>query len=162
MKKKQTLNQLKKMTFWLLTLWLSMSYNVLFGQNMSGEWNGVLRQEVGGAASAYYFQLNLQQEGEIITGTSKVYFVEKPQYYAVMELRGTFKDDILRLNELKIKEEQVFGGLEWCVKKMSLKFTFQKDGFCINGTWSGTVQDGSPCVPGTIKMCKMVPIAAVF
>ena len=39
---------------------LSIIYNTSFAQDMSGEWNGVLRQAEGRAAGSYYFNLNLK------------------------------------------------------------------------------------------------------
>jgi hypothetical protein len=126
---------------------------------MSGEWNGVLRQSEGGAASSYYFTLNLIQKGNVITGVSKVAFAEKPSYFAIMELQGTFKDDVLTISETKIKSENIYDGLEWCLKNAKLRFTIQKDGFCVEGTWSGKTPSGTICVPGSVKMCKIVPMA---
>jgi hypothetical protein len=150
-----------KMKKLLIIFCLLMTYTFVNGQDMSGEWNGVLKQEVGGAASDYYFQLNLIQKGEKISGTSKVYFIDKPQFYAVMRLKGTFKNDILLLEEIRIIDKKGYKGMKWCIKKAKLHFTFKKDGFCIAGTWSGSSTKDVVCVPGTIKMCKIVPIASL-
>lgn len=136
-----------------------MFYYSAMAQDMSGEWNGVLRQSTGGAASSYYFTLNLKQNGNVITGTSKVAFVDKPNFYAIMELKGKFKDDVLIFQETKIIEQKVFEDLAWCRKKAKLNFTMKKDGFCIEGTWSGKDPNGAFCAPGTIKVCKIVPMA---
>ncbi len=130
------------------------------GQDMSGEWNGILKQEAGGAATAYYFSLHLSQKGNIITGTSKVNFIDKPNYFAIMELKGSFDGQYLEFTEIKIKEQQTFSGLEWCLKKAKLKFTIKKDGFCIEGTWGGNTLSNAICTPGTMTLCKIVPIAA--
>lgn len=138
---------------------LSTIYNRSFTQDMSGEWNGVLRQTEGGAAGSYYFTLNLKQKGNVITGTSKVAFVDKPNIYAVMELKGKFKDDVLTFSETKIIEQKTYKGLEWCNKKAKLNFTMKKDGFCIEGTWSGKTESGDFCAPGKVKVCKIVPMA---
>ncbi len=137
----------------------SMIYNFSFGQDMSGEWNGMLRQSEGGAAASYYFTLNLKQNGNVITGTSKVTFAENPDVFAIMELRGVFKDDVLTFEEVKITNQKIFDGLEWCLKKGKLTFTVKKDGFCVEGTWSGKTVSGEVCPPGTLKMCKIVPMA---
>lgn len=153
------LRRMKQYIKWTLVLCLTLIINALHGQDMSGEWNGILRQSEGGAADAYYFVLNIKQNGTKITGTSRVSFVEQPEFYAIMELQGTFKDDILMLTETKIIEEKTYEGLDWCIKKAKLEFTFKKDGFCIEGTWAGQTLSGLSCSPGTIKMCKIVPIA---
>jgi len=143
----------------IVIICLSMFYTFVSGQDMSGEWNGVLKQNEGGAARAYYFQLNLKQKGEEITGTSKVSFIDKPQFYSIMKLKGRFKNDILLIEELIIKDENSYEGLNWCLKRAKLSFTFKKDGFCIEGTWSGKSLTDQSCIPGTIKMCKIVPVA---
>lgn len=150
---------MKKAIKFLLIICLSICYNTTFAQDMSGEWNGVLRQSAGGAASSYYFTLNLKHNGSVITGTSKVAFVDKPQYYAIMQLKGKFKDDVLTFEETKIIEQKTYDGLEWCRKKAKLDFTIKKDGFCIDGTWSGKAPNGDFCAPGMIKVCKIVPMA---
>lgn len=144
-----------------IILCLSTIYNFSFAQDMSGEWNGILRQSEGGAAASYYFTLDLKQKGKIITGTSKIAFVQQPEFYAIMQLKGVFKNDILTFKELKIIDQKVYDGLDWCLKSAKLNFTMKKDGFCIEGTWSGLSTGGNVCSPGTLKMCKIVPIAAV-
>ena len=146
---------------YLIIICLSIIYNSNFAQDMSGEWNGILRQSEGGAASTYYFTLNLTQKGNVIKGVSKVAFADKPEYFAIMELQGTFKDDVLTISETKIKSEKIYAGLEWCLKNAKLKFTIQKDGFCVEGTWSGRTPSGTYCVPGSVKMCKIVPMATI-
>lgn len=142
-----------------LILCLSTIYYSATAQDMSGEWNGILRQSDGGAANSYYFTLNLKQKGNVITGTSKVAFADKPNFYAIIQLKGKFKDDVLTFVETKIIEQNTFENLEWCIKKAKLNFTFKKDGFCIEGTWSGKTPNGDFCAPGTIKLCKIVPMA---
>jgi hypothetical protein len=146
---------------YLIIICLSIVCNLSFAQDMSGEWNGILRQSEGGAASSYYFTLNLIQKGTVITGVSKVAFAEKPEYFAIMEVQGTFENDVLTISETKIKSEKIYDGLEWCLKNAKLKFTIQKDGFCAEGTWSGKTPSGTYCVPGSIKMCKIVPMATL-
>ncbi|MGB1120665.1 MAG: hypothetical protein ACPG3Z_01625 [Saprospiraceae bacterium] len=142
-----------------IILCLSTIYYSTTAQDMSGEWNGILRQSEGGAANSYYFTLNLKQKGNVITGVSKVTFIDKPDFYAVMELKGKFKDDILTFEETKIVKQNTFKDLEWCIKKAKLNFTFKKDGFCIEGTWSGKATNGDFCTPGKLKLCKIVPMA---
>jgi hypothetical protein len=150
---------MKKYTQLLIITCLSIVCNTVSAQDMSGEWNGMLQQSEGGTASAYYFTLNLIQKGNVITGVSKVAFADKPSYFAVMELQGTFENDILTISETKIKSEKIYEGLEWCLKNAKLRFTIQKDGFCVEGTWSGETPSGTYCVPGSVKMCKIVPMA---
>lgn len=130
----------------------------LFGQDMTGEWNGMLKQETGGVAQIYYFSMNLKHQGKNITGTSKISLTTNPQLYAVMELRGTFQHDILQFEETKIKTQAPNSNIKWCIKKGRLKFTIKKDGFCVDGTWGGKTEQGV-CPPGTLTICKIVPIA---
>lgn len=150
---------MKKLFQLVIIICLSICYNTTFAQDMSGEWNGILRQSEGGVSAYYYFVLNLKQKGNVITGTSKVSLADKPNFYAIMELKGKFKDDVLTFVETKIIEQKTFEGLEWCIKKAKLNFTIKKDGFCIEGTWSGKSGNGNFCSPGTVKVCKIVPMA---
>ena len=75
-----------------------------------------------------------------------------------MALKGTFEKDILVFEELKINKQSTLPKRNWCIKKGKLNFTIKKDGFCVEGTWGGIVNN-SACPPGTLTVCKIVPIA---
>lgn len=144
-----------------LTLSLSSIYFGCWAQDISGEWNGILRQEEGGVADSYFFTLNLIQDGNRIHGTSKVALSEDSEYFVTMKLKGKFKDDVFTFSESKIINQNTYEGLEWCFKTSSLTFTFQNGGFCLKGTWTGKAKSGQSCQPGTVKLCKIVPMASL-
>ena len=134
--------------------------NLLSGQDMSGEWNGLLKQPEGGQMKLYYFSMNLKQEGKVITGTSKISLTTDPRVYCIMELKGTFEKDVLIFEELKINKQSIFPKKDWCIKKGKLNFTIKKDGFCVEGTWGGNLGN-TICPPGMLTVCKIVPIAQI-
>ena len=143
-----------------LILSLSSIYFGCLAQDISGEWNGILRQEEGGVADSYLFTLNLIQKGTQIRGTSKVTLSKNEDYFVIMKLKGKFKGDILTFSESKIISQKTYDGLEWCFKKSELTFTYKKGGYCLEGTWSGVTKNDQDCKSGTIQLCKIVPMAS--
>lgn len=150
------MNNLFKIT---LIFCFTVFYHIASAQDITGEWYGILRQEEGGVTDYYNFTLNLIQDGNNIKGTSIVNLPDNPDFFAIMELKGRFKDDVLTFSESKIINQKTYNGLEWCIKKSELAFTFKKGGFCMEGNWSGVARTGDSCTPGTIKLCKIVPMA---
>ena len=63
---------MKKLPKIYLTFLCFLGCLTMNGQNIAGEWNGVMNQDAGGIAAQYYFSLHLKQNGKKITGFSKV------------------------------------------------------------------------------------------
>ena len=65
-----------------------------------GKWTGYLTQESGGFRPKYYFELQLEQKGNKVTGTS---FSSVEDIYAEMALTGIINGD-----ELTLKEDNIW------------------------------------------------------
>lgn len=132
-----------------------------FAQKIGGEWNGVITQEEGGLAEQYYFSIHIIQNGEEITGFSKVelYQDKKRVFFARKRIVGTFKDKTLFFKEVEIVEQEMYTVSNICLIQAKLKFTWDKSALCLKGTWGGVTKDGSSCAPGKIKVCSTIPIA---
>lgn len=146
-----------------LLLICSFGCLALNGQNIAGEWNGVMTQDEGGVAGQYYFSLHLKQEGNKITGFSKVELFkgEKRIMYARKALVGEFDGKKLLFKETKILEQQMVFSTNLCLIQAKLDFVFDKGALCLKGTWGGKTEDNSACSPGKIKVCSTIPIASV-
>ena len=131
------------------------------GQDISGEWNGIITQDGGGIANQYYFSLNIKQEGNKITGFSKVelYHNDKRIMYARKSLVGEFKGKKLLFKETGIIEQKMVMTTNLCLIQAKLDFVFDKGALCLIGTWGGKTVDNVVCSTGKIKVCSIIPIA---
>ena len=100
-----------------LILICSLGCLALNGQDISGEWNGVITQDEGGIAGQYYFSLYLKQEGKTITGFSKVelYQGDKRTMYARKSLAGEFDGKKLLFKEIQILEQKIAFSTNLCL-----------------------------------------------
>lgn len=152
-------NTLIKLMFLTLLLFFGISADA---QNISGEWNGMITQEAGGISGQYYFSLHLKQEGQKITGFTKVELYEgsKRVLFARKALTGIFDGKTLFFQETKIIEHEMnTGATSLCLISGKLSFIFEKAALCLSGTWGGSTEQGTPCSPGKIKVCSTIPIA---
>ncbi len=150
---------------------LSMSFTLIFalffflanGQNISGEWNGIITQESGGIAGQYYFSLHLKQEGKLITGFSKVelYEGDKQIMFARKSLEGIFDGKTLIFKEIDIIEQKMLMTTSLCLTQGKLNLVIDKSALCLKGTWGGKTKENGYCAPGEIKVCSIIPIAVV-
>lgn len=133
-----------------------------YAQNIGGEWNGVITQEEGGLSDQYYFSLFIIQNGENITGFTKVelYKGKKRVFFARKKISGKFKNKTLFFKEIEIVEEEMYAMSNICLIQAKLKFTWDKSALCLKGTWGGLTSDGTSCAPGKIKVCSTIPIAS--
>ena len=146
-----------------LILICSFGCLALNGQNISGEWNGVITQDEGGISGQYYFSLHLKQDGKKITGFTKVelYKGDKRIMYARKSLIGEFDGKVFVFKETEILEQKMVFSTNLCLIQAKLTFVFDKGALCLKGTWGGKTEDNGACSPGKIKVCSTIPIAAV-
>ena len=120
---------------YLIILFLINS--VGFSQNLSGKWSGILLQK--GKPDTFYYQLNLTQTDNQITGFS--FSKNKDgETAAKFEIVGTKKDNLLTLQEINQLEPK---GAKWCLKHIRLNI---KSGI-LEGNW-----EAEGCVPGTMRL----------
>lgn len=114
----------------------------------SGTWEGELTHE-GGFSEAYQFQLNLKKEGDFYTGTT---VVQVEDIYAEMTLNAeALSDQLILINDLKIKRFEIKDGMEWCVKSYQLLRSFDGDEELLQGTWQGKTSFAD-CIPGKVLL----------
>lgn len=145
---------MKKQTILLLTLFIFCG--TTYAQNISGKWVGTLLQNPGGLATKYYFEMNLKQKKNIISGTSSISMAENPEVTGLMSIRGTFDGTYFYYEDIKILNQKGLTDMsDWCIKKC--KFSFEKiDGqYVLNGHWTGNSRFGY-CSPGTVKVKKAI------
>ncbi len=121
-------------------------------QDISGEWTGTLYQESGGVRYEYYLELNLQQVGNKINGTSEIHFLDNKKVYGKMKLSGKIEKKTFVFEESAILKENFDGQtMSWCIKKGTLYYSQGNETAVLQGHWTGTIDRGT-CSPGTITL----------
>ena len=118
-----------------------------------GYWTGYLTQDKGGFRPKYYFELNLGQRGNVVTGTS---YSSVEKIYVEMQVKGSANGDELVVNEEKILRYTRLEDMAWCFKRCELKLSKKSGVWRLEGTWSGNSPFG-PCIPGKVFLVKTVP-----
>ncbi len=134
-----------------LSLLVLVSLNFVFCQDFTGKWTGLLRQDPGAYSEKYYFEMELLQKGNKIEGQSSIFI---NQFFGKMEVRGEIQGDTLLFEELRMIDEQMETGYEWCLKKGMLILEKGDVKAYLKGDWSGEISVG-PCEPGTIEVSRI-------
>ncbi len=114
--------------------------------NVAGEWNGRMIQPEGPRGQdGYSLTLLLNQKDSVVTGTSRI-DIPRTEYFALMKLEGTMKDDTLYFKEVAILDEKA--RTRWCLKEGALRL--DKDARRLAGSWTA-----EGCTPGEIDVTKV-------
>lgn len=136
------------MRFILLTF-LSFFGFSLSAQNVTGNWQGILThpEDTIGFTDNYAFWLSIEQEGDKITGHSRIEMANSKNY-SVMQFEGTFKNNHLDITETAWEESRMGKGIfiNWCLKRASLIYTWEDSTESLRGIWSSS----KDCGPGEI------------
>lgn len=120
-----------------------------FGQNVTGNWQGVLTHpnDTIGFTDNYAFWLNIEQEGDTISGYSRIEMANSKNF-SVMNFVGTFKHNHLNVVENSWEESHMGEGIfiNWCLKRMSFIYHFEGNTETLRGVWSSSKE----CGPGEI------------
>ncbi|MDZ7877572.1 MAG: hypothetical protein U5L45_07875 [Saprospiraceae bacterium] len=128
--------------------------------DISGHWEGTItRDEGGGKRTVFKMELDLNQKGKAVTGTSYVHADgEKRTYSANMALSGKFSKYYFKYEETKILNYDPIPDAEWCVKKCELSYKLDKTSTpTLEGIWEGTAASTGNCIPGRIFLQKKAP-----
>ena len=135
----------------ILLLLLSLCWISIFAQDISGKWKGKLTQGPGGFTSDYYFEMNLKQKGNIISGTSFISY-NSNQFSALMSIRGTFDGTYFYYADSKILNQQgMTDSTAWCIKKCRFELKKVGDTYELLGNWTGQTAFGY-CTPGIVRV----------
>lgn len=140
-----------------LVLYLFLHVGFAYAQDISGKWVGVLRQNPGGLTAEYYFEMNLKQRGDIITGTSFIAMGKSREITGLMSIRGTFDGTYFYYKDIKVLNQKGLADeADWCIKKCTFQFSEVDGNYVFTGHWTGNSRFGY-CSPGTIKVAKKAP-----
>lgn len=120
-------------------------------QNVTGTWQGVLTHpnDTSGFSDNFAFWLNIEQEGDTITGHSRIE-MGNTKDFSVMHFKGTFKNKHLDIVENAWEESQMGDGIfiNWCLKRMSFIYHWEDSTETLRGVWSSSKE----CGPGEIYL----------
>lgn len=127
-----------------------------FAQSLTGKWAGKITQDDGGYSYEYGISLELTQSGNLVTGVSRVWLLERPKIYATMKLTGEIRNGRLTYKETAITHEEDLGTYYWCFKAARLDLFTDPRQLRLEGPWWGT--DPTPtCPPGKIYLSMALP-----
>ncbi len=132
----------------LLLFWHIFSPNA-YSQDLSGKWTGYLSQVVQGKKQRLYFEMQLTQDGNMVSGASMVARNDTTTCTSV--IRGTWNNEVLHYSELKFIK--IRGGISeenWCLKKCTFKFSRKGNEELLIGHWNGQTKLDEWCEPGLI------------
>ena len=119
---------------------LSLSFSGIT-QNVTGNWQGVLTHpnDTAGFSDNFAFWLNLEQEGDTITGHSRIELANSKNF-SVMHFTGTFKNKHLDITENAWEESHMGEGIfiNWCLKRMSFIYHWEDSTETLRGVWSSS------------------------
>ncbi|MGB0839757.1 MAG: hypothetical protein ACPGXL_06430 [Chitinophagales bacterium] len=157
--------------YWLLFLSIGTvaqtpELDPLITNALSGRWIGVVTQNPGGLSKSYYFELEIEQAGNKITGSSFT-ALRNGRTGVSINLKGFFNGKILHFIENDILETFDFDSRlgkneAWCIKQGDLEFSQKNSNFYLNGDWEGynSRYTHKDCAPGKISLRKGVDIPA--
>ena len=136
-------------------LFLAIGWASVVAQDISGKWTGRLTQNPGGFTQEYYFEMNLKQKENIISGTSFIRYTNRGRTYTgLMSVRGTFDGKYFYYEDLKVLNEKgMTDSTAWCIKKCRFAFKEKEGKYHLSGNWTGSTKFGY-CSPGTINASK--------
>jgi hypothetical protein len=93
---------------------VSLSALSLDGFDVSGAWQGVMRQP-GGPYEIYDVRLDLQQEGDRVTGTSDILTMDGEQW-GRLSFEGRLEGTTLYFADVGVVDQEIDLFLAWCMK----------------------------------------------
>lgn len=142
---------------YLLAL-LALTGAVSFGQNLSGEWDGLLTQS--DKASPFTMSMTLTHTGKKLSGSARYSMGNRN---VIEEFSGTVDGNKITITEHKITD--FTPGTYWCVKNLFGTFEIDNNAneYVISGNWrsdklfNGRTYYKGACAPGTFRITKAIP-----
>jgi hypothetical protein len=142
----------------LLSLMLIASGQLVLAQGIAGKWQGTLEEQLKKSSTKYQFEMELEEFGESVKGTTRISTVTKPgepYKYAQMEITGTFRDKVFTFKEIKVISQEGMESLpDWCLKFGNLDFMLVQEEGQLVGRYEAKNGKGS-CAPGTINVIRV-------
>jgi len=147
---KMNLNKILRFT-WLFFLGsLGLMSLDSFGQKLSGQWIGEFGDATDARAVKTNYVLEIEVNGQQITGHSYTYFsISGKRYYVICKLKGQYDpgSKSLTVNEVEKIKSNTPPDFENCLQSHQLTYFKQKDKEILLGKWK-PYKEGSTCGSG--------------
>ena len=123
------------------------------GEDLNGIWKGTLTQGPGGCYPQYFLELQINYNGDHITGRAYDYYDKS--HFVKMSFTGRYNPQTHRLVLIEngILQADIPGDCEACVKTYDLNYSKNGDEEELNGVWKGTyTAKRLTCPPGQIRL----------
>ncbi|UKN01066.1 OmpA family protein [Paracrocinitomix mangrovi] len=141
----------------ILLLFGLFTFGNLFGQNITGNWQGIMTHPKDTGTfftDNFAFWLNIEQEGDTIIGQSRTE-MGNSKNFCVMNFKGAFQNGHMTIIETSWEESYMQDNvyIHWCLKRVSLIYTFEDSTETLRGLWTST-EEG--CGPGEIYLHRSI------
>jgi hypothetical protein len=136
----------------LLAILLTLSC-IARGEDLNGIWKGTLTQGPGGCYPQYFLELQINFDGNRLTG--KAYDYYDKTHFVKMNFSGRYNPQTHRLVliETQVLEADIPGECEACIKTYDLNYSKNGDEEELNGDWKGVYSAKRlVCPPGQIRL----------
>jgi hypothetical protein len=123
------------------------------GEDLNGIWKGTLTQGPGGCYPQYFLELQINFNGDRLTG--KAYDYYDKAHFVKMSFTGRYNAQTHRLViiENQVLEADIPGECEPCIKTYDLNYSKNGDQEELNGDWKGIFSSRRlVCPPGQIRL----------
>lgn len=103
--------------------------------DIAGEWFGYITQRPAGLAERYFFELKLELDGDRFKGESRISLQDSTAIYGVMDVQGTIMEPQIWIDELQVKEQNMFSFAYWCIKSYKLQANWVRGILVMEGWW---------------------------
>jgi len=126
------------------------------GPNLSGIWKGTLTQTAGGCFPRYFIELQIQVNGDSISGAS--YHYSDISNYVKKKFQGSYFPTVekLVLNEGPVQTFRIPADCIPCIKSYNLRYSRNGREETLRGEWNGKVMNtDAPCQPGQLVLTRV-------
>jgi hypothetical protein len=123
------------------------------GEDLNGIWKGTLTQGPGGCYPQYFLELQINFNGDRLTG--KAYDYYDKTHFVKMSFTGRYNPQTHRLViiENQVIQADIPGECEACIKTYDLNYSKNGEQEELNGDWKGIYSSKRlVCPPGQIRL----------
>jgi hypothetical protein len=126
------------------------------GEDLNGIWKGTLTQGPGGCYPQYFLELQINFNGDRLTG--KAYDYYDKAHFVKMSFTGRYNPQTHRLViiENQVIQADIPGECEPCIKTYDLNYSKNGEQEELNGDWKGIYSSKRlVCPPGQIRLKRV-------
>lgn len=125
------------------------------GEDLNGIWKGTLTQGAGGCYAQYFLELQINSNGDHLTG--KAYDYYDKAHFVKMSFTGRYNPQTHRLVliESEVLQAEIPVECEACIKTYDLNYSKNGASEELNGDWKGVYSEKKlVCPPGRIRLTR--------